>query len=159
MWKLHLFSLQFQQNMLDDCVGWTGNITDRKGGCDGGSEALNGMMHISTAICDANFGHFHLKRRTHHACTASCILSCQSITHLFGACILSCRTRSIMHLFGAGSSDRGLTWTQCKDGSCNMPLPRSPTKCLGARLQHLIDHTTTHFVDGLMMVVLTMEIN
>ena len=52
-----------------------GNITDHAGGCDGGSEALNGMLHISSA-------------------------------------------------------DRGQTWTQCKGGSCNMILPKSPTTCL-----------------------------
>ena len=52
-----------------------GNITQHAGGCDGGSEALNGMLHISSA-------------------------------------------------------DRGQSWTQCKGGSCNMPLPKSPTTCL-----------------------------
>ncbi len=67
-----------------------GNITDHAGGCDG-SEALNGMLHIS-------------------------------------------------------SSDRGLSWTTCTAGSCNMPLPSSPTTCLaptsghGVQLTHVGPH-------------------
>ena len=35
------------------------------------------------------------------------------------------------------STDRGLTWTTCTAGSCNnMPLPKSPTKCLAPTSGH-----------------------
>jgi len=76
----------FQNQVAWDDVAKTahiviGNITDHPGGCDGGSEALNGMIHIQSA-------------------------------------------------------DRGLTWTTCSDGSCDMLLPKSPTKCLAPSSGH-----------------------
>jgi polygalacturonase len=76
----------FQNQLLWDSEAKTvhiviGNITSHPGGCDGGSESLNGMLHIS-------------------------------------------------------STDRGQTFTTCVEGSCDMPLPDSPTTCLAPTSGH-----------------------